>query len=389
VKTIVQLSKNLFLLSQKEKKMALFFYFLWPSRLCALEKLLDVVDERSIHMRRECMTRVFFFISASVRQEKKPTPTVFFSLLTYEKKVKVNFFFKKSYHQLHTTYIMARAKDTACLGRFIDVSEEPRRLLQPIEGYRSLPLVTLEEAIEPIVEFCPDVARRAYIAKGNCDSSKDGLTEDESASIFLYTTEWPPHDQCLYAVLNSVLRSKNRNKLIAPWLLYMKLLLTALFKLPSCSMTVWRGVRRDLRNDYEVGKTYTWWGFSSCTEKISVLESDLFLGQEGKRTMFNIECFNGKKIRDYSSFEDEDEILLLPGSQFIVISHLRPSKKDPDLIIIHLKQVEPPHTLLEEPSEGMASSAYTSKSKISTKDVLHGEYYCLLFEDRKQKEASI
>jgi len=269
---------------------------------------------------------------------------------------------------------MAEAKDIVSLGRFVDVNEESGKLLQPIEGYRSLDLVPLEEAIKPIVKFCPDVCRRAYIAKGNCDSPKGGLTEDESASIFLYTTEWQPQDQCLYAALNTMLRSKNRIKLIPPWFLYMKLLLTALFKLPSCSKVVWRGVRLDLRKQYEVGKTYTWWGFSSCTESVAVLESELFLGQEGKRTIFSIECFNGKKIREHSSFEDEDEILLLPGSQFLVKGHLQPSKKDPDLIIIQLTQVEPPYILLEEPSHGMVSSGPTSKPKFSTKELPHCEY---------------
>jgi hypothetical protein len=269
---------------------------------------------------------------------------------------------------------MAKAQNVVHLNRFVDVSEEPRKLLQPVEGYQSLPLVTLEEAIEPIVKLCPDVRRRAYIAKGNCDSPKDGLKEDESAAIFLYTTEWQPQDQCVFVALNTMLRSKNRNKLIAPWLPYMKLLLTALFKLPSCNMTVWRGVRLDLRNDYEVGKEYVWWGFSSCTESLAVLQSELFLGQEGKRTIFNIECFNGKKIRKHSSFEEEDEILLLPGSQFIVKSNLQPSKKDPDLIIIHLKQIEPPFTLLEEPSKGMVSTAGTSMSQISTAHMSPGKY---------------
>ena len=267
------------------------------------------------------------------------------------------------------------ATATVPLGRFVDAGEEPRRLLQPIEGYRSLPLVTLEEAIEPIVKFCPDVRRRAYIAIGNCDLPKDGLTQDESASIFLYTSEWEPHDQCLYVVLNSVLRSGNRKRLIPPWFSYIKLLLTALFKIRSNRMTVYRGVRLDLRKEYEVGKTYTWWGFSSCTESISVLESELFLGQEDKRTMFSIECFNGKVIREHSSIEDEDEILLLPGSQFIVKSHLQPSKKDPDLIMIQLKQVEPPYILLEEPSQGMASSTSdTSKFQIFRKDDPPGKF---------------
>jgi hypothetical protein len=283
---------------------------------------------------------------------------------------------------------MATAKDIVNLGRFVDADEESGKLLQPIEGYKSLDLVPLEEAIEPIVKFCPDVCRRAYIAKGNCDSPKDGLTEDESAAIYLYTTEWQPHEQCLYAALNTMLRSKNRNKLIPPWFLFMKLLLTALFKLPSYSKPVWRGVRLDLRKQYEVGKTYTWWGFSSCTGSIAVLESESFLGQDGKRTIFSIECFNGKKIREHSSFEEEDEILLLPGSQFYVKGHLQPSKKDPDLIIIQLVQVQPPHILLEEPSHGMIHSGHTSKSQISTKEVPHCEY-CSFYSKTKQKGASV
>jgi len=120
-------------------------------------------------------------------------------------------------------------------------------------------------------------------------------------------------------------------------------------------MAVWRGVRLDLRNEYKVGQTVTWWGFSSCTASLAVLESEVFLGQEGKRTIFHIKCFNGKKIRLHSSIEDEDEILLLPGSQFIVNGHLQPSKKDPDLIIIELEQIEPPFSLLQEPSPGMKS----------------------------------
>ena len=266
------------------------------------------------------------------------------------------------------------ATAASSIGRFLDAVDEPRNFLQPIEGYRDLPLVTLEEAVEPIKEFCPDVARRAYIAKRNCEEPEDGLTADESAAIFLYTCEWTPREQCLYVVLNSVLRSKNRNRLIKPWLLYIKLLLVALFKLRSCQMAVWRGVRLDLRNEYKVGKTYTWWGLSSCTETIKVLESDLFLGQEGKRTMFNIECFNGKRIRSHSSIDGEDEILLLPATQFIVKEHFQPSKKDPDLIIIQLRQIEPEFILLEEPLAGLTTAKSSIAHQFSTKLAISSEY---------------
>jgi hypothetical protein len=61
--------------------------------------------------------------------------------------------------------------------RFLDANEEPRKMLQPIEGYQHLPLVSLEEAVEPIVPICPDILRRVYIAKENCQdlSTKNTL----------------------------------------------------------------------------------------------------------------------------------------------------------------------------------------------------------------------
>jgi hypothetical protein len=90
-----------------------------------------------------------------------------------------------------------------------------------------------------------------------------------------------------------------------------------------------------------------WWSFSSCTQSLAVLESDLFLGKHGSRTLFNVECDNGKMIRSHSYIDVEDEILLLPATQFEVKSKLNPST---DLHLIHLKQVDPPFSLIEPTS---------------------------------------
>ncbi len=229
--------------------------------------------------------------------------------------------------------------------RFLDVGQEPRRMLQPIEGYQKMPLVSLEKAVESIVFCCPDIHRRVFIAMSNCENPADGLNQNESASIFLYTMEWEPRDECLYYVLNKTLRTENRQKL-KPWYSYLKLMLTALQKLSPQVLTIWRGVTLDLSQQYEIGKRYVWWAFSSCTRSVAVLESDQFLGKYGSRTLFNIECNNGKNIRSHSYIDVEDEILLLPATQFEVISKLNPSA---DLHIIHLKQVDPPYPLIELP----------------------------------------
>ncbi|CAM4987150.1 unnamed protein product [Rotaria socialis] len=137
--------------------------------------------------------------------------------------------------------------------RFLDVDHEPRRMLQPIEGYQKLPLLTLEKAVEPIVFCCPDIMRRAFVAMSNCENPADGLDQNESAAIFLYTMEWEPIEECLYYALNKTLH----------------------------------------------------------------------------------------------------EILLLPATQFEVISKLKPSI---DLQIIHLKQVDSPFPLIELPIKNMTTS---------------------------------
>ncbi|CAF4258006.1 unnamed protein product, partial [Rotaria sordida] len=118
----------------------------------------------------------------------------------------------------------------------------------------------------------------------------------------------------LYLLLNQSLRSKNREEL-KPWFSFLKLFLTGLYKLQSKSGIVWRGVRGiDLSSKYKTGTKFTWWEVSSCTTYIEVLESDQFLGKHGQRTLFSIECINGKSIVAHSYFKNaEKEIVLIPG----------------------------------------------------------------------------
>ncbi|CAF3964455.1 unnamed protein product [Adineta steineri] len=232
--------------------------------------------------------------------------------------------------------------------RFFDIAGEPCEMLLPIQGYEKKPLVSLEEAVEPLVQFVPDIKRMAYVAKMKCrNPPADHLSEDESASIILYSMEWKPQEECLYYVLNATLRAESREKLV-PWFLYLKLVLTALSHLPSLQRTVFRGVKSDMRKYYTKGETVVWWGFSSCTATMDVLKSDQFLGSTGKRTFFTIECINGKDIQQHSQYKSEDEILLPPGRQFKVASCLEQSG---DLYMIHLKEIEPPYPLLEPVSK--------------------------------------
>ncbi|CAF2141457.1 unnamed protein product, partial [Rotaria magnacalcarata] len=69
--------------------------------------------------------------------------------------------------------------------RFSDVVQESLEILAPIGGYSNEPLVSLEEAVKPLVPILPRVQSHAYVAKLKCEKPADNLTQDESASIML------------------------------------------------------------------------------------------------------------------------------------------------------------------------------------------------------------
>ncbi|CAF1224295.1 unnamed protein product [Didymodactylos carnosus] len=240
--------------------------------------------------------------------------------------------------------------------RYFDIEDEPRKMLLPIEGYELVPLMSLEMAVKPLEQLIPDIQRKVYVAKENSQEPQDSLSKDESGSIHLYTMEWEPHSQCLYFVLNTALRAENRQEL-KPFFPYLKLFLIALLKLPSEKRTVWRGVKLNLSEQYVKGNTVTWWGLSSCTESISVLESPQFLGKSGTRTLFNIECENGRIIRRHSYYPKENEILLLPATQFQIIDKIDIGS---DTHIIHLREVETPFPFLQSPFDTTSTSATNS-----------------------------
>ena len=117
--------------------------------------------------------------------------------------------------------------------RFIEsVRDEPKKMLLPISGYEKVDVKSLEDACEPIKHLF-DQRLKTYItiAKGNSTEPEDALSPDESASIHLYTVEWDVHENSLYMMLNQTLRLADRTKL-QPWFKYLKLFLTAFYKLP-------------------------------------------------------------------------------------------------------------------------------------------------------------
>jgi hypothetical protein len=123
-----------------------------------------------------------------------------------------------------------------------------------------MPLLSLKLTVENLERIISKVTQNASIATERSAYPANGLSQDESAAICLYTMDSKSNDQSLSASLNRALRSKDRSELI-PYFFYLKLFLTALCKLKSEKTTIWRGVKADLSELYPVGKTVVWWGF--------------------------------------------------------------------------------------------------------------------------------
>ncbi|CAF3214894.1 unnamed protein product [Rotaria socialis] len=199
------------------------------------------------------------------------------------------------------------------MNRFGDIDASNKRL-PPIYGYHAEKSVTIEKALEPIESEIEELPRFIKIAKKHCHfPSEHGLTQDQSAAIYIYTMEWG--DTTLYRVLNKALRSENRQALKI-WFPYLKLFDTALDKLPTVKEAVWRGIPIDIGKNFIKNQTVTWWSVNSCSSSPNVIKT--FLGGTQNSTLFLIETMNGKKISGYTEYENEDEVILRMGSEFRV-----------------------------------------------------------------------
>jgi hypothetical protein len=196
----------------------------------------------------------------------------------------------------------------------------------PIFGYQHLHITSLEQAMEKIIPIVPEVKEYVPLAKQHCNRDSSVLTWDESAAIYLYSMPVG-----FFTCLNESLRAENRNAL-KPWFAFLKLFITALEKLPSCDIVVWRGVADDIGSAFVDNDMQVWWSVNSCSKALNVVQ--IYLGDKG--TVFAIDATNGKDITAFSAFQQEQEVILMPGSRFRVKSKSLNFRNS--LFIVHLEE---------------------------------------------------
>ncbi|GHJ45254.1 hypothetical protein Cs7R123_25960 [Catellatospora sp. TT07R-123] len=222
----------------------------------------------------------------------------------------------------------ARTGDSDRMGAFITSTMELHKLylerlasvkdeglaLPAITGVFDTPLMDFRDAVAPAARVLPGltgtVARSHEFGAKQAADLAAPLTADEAAAIFLYTCE-----SAFYRQINAALRNPDRAAIV-PYLPYLRLLFSAVSRLPVRTEPLWRGVSLDLRAQYPVGQTVTWWGVSSCTSKLGIAQA--FMGGRGKRTLFEVRPARAVGIRSFSAFTGEEEFILAPGTQLTV-----------------------------------------------------------------------
>ncbi|CAF4182897.1 unnamed protein product, partial [Adineta steineri] len=216
--------------------------------------------------------------------------------------------------------------------RFTDIELENKRL-PACCGYIAWKLLSLQDAMKELQGLFEEINYFVKEAKKHCSYPNDhNLTKDESAAIYIYTMEMSD-DSCVYRILNQTLRLEDRTK-VRPWFGYLKLLHSATSKLPKFKGTVFRGIDKDVTKSFKKGQKITWWSISSCSTSVNVIST--FLHKSSSSTLFHIECLNGKSISSYTCYPNENEVILMPGTIFEVVSD--PLIHHGGLNIIHLRE---------------------------------------------------
>jgi len=150
------------------------------------------------------------------------------------------------------------------------------------------------------------------------------LSTDEILAIALLTNKIQSTNDTekvynFYHWLNNVLRTSAH--LPSGLYSYLTYLNQGLQKLDDYVGTVYRGIPQleiggFVRDNYTVGRKVQWVSYSSATKSLDVAKT--FAGQHG--IIFCITNASGKLLREYSPRKQEKEIVLLPNTEFFVLS---------------------------------------------------------------------
>ena len=201
----------------------------------------------------------------------------------------------------------------------------------PLGRLGKTPLMNLTDALKLINKHCTDdlvaTGREALLYAlqhphvGTVQrTGGEALTVRDIAALHIYTM-----DTDFYSRMNQELGGYGKgasHAALADFLPITKLLVDAMQKLPPFPVKLFRGITMNyqavLGEQIKATDLVKWNQFTSCSTRPDVLKDESFLGEETEGTVFQIMGVTGVNIKAYSKLADEDEVVLPPGSQFVV-----------------------------------------------------------------------
>lgn len=207
------------------------------------------------------------------------------------------------------------------------------RTYNPLDQLEQTPDVSFTDAIAAVNIHCEgDMVAEGKVALGyaakhahvgtvqRTGAGAKPLTADDIAAVHMYTME-----TSFYSRLNQELGGYGAgigHAAINDFLPITKLLIAALAKLPTIDAKLFRGVKMDykaiLGSDVKTKDVKQWNQVTSCSTRPDVLKDADFLGVGNPGTVFQIIAVIGVNVKPYSAIEGEDEVVLPPGSRFVI-----------------------------------------------------------------------
>ncbi|CAF1275053.1 unnamed protein product [Rotaria sp. Silwood1] len=217
--------------------------------------------------------------------------------------------------------------------RFYRISISTFNLLELIDGYLNEPIVSLEEALEPVGRTIIDLPTYIEEAKTKCHyPSEHGLSRDESAAIYIYTMALKK--KTFFDHFQEAWNSRSRSTM-KPWVKYIRLFRSALDKLPRAKNEVWQGMANDvmLEKILTSKSPFLYSCLSSCSPWNSEVVDYLQKNVSKNLMIVGYKSVNGRSVTGYTA-DQMDEVIIWPGvkltpKHYVIV-------KETSSIIVHL-----------------------------------------------------
>ncbi|CAF4391012.1 unnamed protein product [Rotaria sp. Silwood2] len=228
------------------------------------------------------------------------------------------------------------------MNRFIRFEYNDKKL-RHIDDCKDESILSIDLALQSVLSIVDRLDHYIEDAKRSRHYPSDhGLTEDESVAIYLYANDW--NDQSLNKVLNNTLQSEDHTALQS-WLSFLKLFNAALEKLSTVHNTVWRGLTIDAAEKLNENEDLILCSVISCSSSRTIIEHLL----DDKSVLCSIKSFSAKNIQGYTSKNEEDEVILLPGTRLRVkCKQLNNDLDKPIIYLEEINEVEDDHEVINK-----------------------------------------